>query len=66
MLAWLRRSELMRSRPHRYVFLLYRQDTPVAKVVEGRKNWGVEQFVREHGLELVGANFFYAENKGDV
>ncbi|AMD19519.1 HCL632Cp [Eremothecium sinecaudum] len=63
--------------PHRYIWLLYKQ--PNGRIVEEnadqlrlRKNWGykdvkppvgVEKWASEKGLQLIGANFFYAENK---
>lgn len=53
--------------PHRYVFLVYKQPvdrTPVLGVdAEERPKFDIGKFVRDNELELVGANFYYAENK---
>ncbi|KAL0640354.1 carboxypeptidase Y inhibitor [Maublancomyces gigas] len=56
---------------HRYVFLLYRNPSSGGKL-EGpshRKRWGndeprtgVRQWAEKYGLELVGANFFFAQD----
>ncbi|BGP12678.1 hypothetical protein JCM10213_008815 [Rhodosporidiobolus nylandii] len=55
------------SGPHRYVFLVYKQPldhTPELGVdAEERPSFALRDFVRNNELELVGATFFYAENK---
>ncbi|KAI5819182.1 hypothetical protein BZA77DRAFT_304612 [Pyronema omphalodes] len=59
---------------HRYVFLLYRGGNKDLKAPRDRPRWGypeqkkgvtigVRKWAEESGLELVGANFFYAQNK---
>lgn len=58
---------------HRYVFLLYKQD-PKARLEtpKDRPNWGtgvallgVRDWIKKHGgaLQLLGVNFFYAQNE---
>jgi len=56
------------SGPHRYVFLLYKQSSnsnasvltaPLGSTLPGFK---AKQFSSQAGLELVGANYFFAEN----
>ncbi|KAF9990392.1 hypothetical protein BGZ75_002173 [Mortierella antarctica] len=54
--------------PHRYVFLLYKQ-TPSTNVATlstplttGRGGFKAKQFTQNAQLELVGANYFFAEN----
>ncbi|ORY95615.1 phosphatidylethanolamine-binding protein [Syncephalastrum racemosum] len=55
------------SGPHRYIFLLYRQTreqhsfTPLN--VQDRSKFSFSNFAQENQLELIGANFFYAERK---
>lgn len=54
--------------PHRYVFLVYSQPvdrTPVLGVDgdDKRPSYDVQKFARDNELELIGANFYYAENK---
>ncbi|GAA5919217.1 hypothetical protein JCM1841_002508 [Sporobolomyces salmonicolor] len=52
--------------PHRYAYLLYRQSAHVAPKLHGdpeRRSFDIASFVKESKLELVGANFFLAENK---
>ncbi|GAA6004305.1 hypothetical protein JCM10207_000660 [Rhodosporidiobolus poonsookiae] len=52
--------------PHRYVFLVYKQ--PVDHLPElgtepdNRPSFAIADFVKRNELELVGANFFYAQN----
>lgn len=59
---------------HRYVFVLLKGDAKDISKLKGpsevRKNWntdkprhGVRQWAKEYGLEVVGANFFVAQNK---
>lgn len=57
---------------HRYVFLLYKQPSGLTSFtdIKDRPNWGygtpatgVEKWASENNLELIAANFFYAENK---
>ncbi|CCX29632.1 Similar to Carboxypeptidase Y inhibitor; acc. no. P14306 [Pyronema omphalodes CBS 100304] len=59
---------------HRYVFLLYRGSNKDLQEPKDRVRWGnpeqkkgvtvgVRKWAKEGGLELVGANFFYAQNK---
>ncbi|SCW03043.1 LAFE_0G01684g1_1 [Lachancea fermentati] len=57
---------------HRYVLLLYKQSGPASQLskIADRPNWGygapatgAHRWAAENGLELVAANFFYAENK---
>ncbi|CUS24298.1 LAQU0S15e01376g1_1 [Lachancea quebecensis] len=57
---------------HRYVFLLYKQpgDSSSFTKVADRPNWGfgspatgVHKWASENHLELIAANFFFAENK---
>ncbi|KAG0267014.1 hypothetical protein BG011_009762 [Mortierella polycephala] len=57
------------SGPHRYVFLLYKQ-TPSSNVsalssplTTQRQGFKAHQFTSQADLELVGANYFFAENK---
>ena len=57
--------------PHRYVFVLLHGDPSKLTPPPERKNWGtgkarhgVKQWAAKEGLDVVGANFFYAENKG--
>ncbi|ODV70460.1 PEBP-like protein [Hyphopichia burtonii NRRL Y-1933] len=58
---------------HRYVFLLYKQDPKVylLPAPPDRPNWGtgipssgVKDWIKKHGgkLQLLGINFFYAQN----
>ncbi|ORY75017.1 phosphatidylethanolamine-binding protein [Leucosporidium creatinivorum] len=53
--------------PHRYVLLAYAEAnkgaTQLTVSKEDRKNFPIEDFVSKNKLELVGANFFYAEDK---
>lgn len=53
--------------PHRYVFLVYTQPvdrTPqLGKDAEDRPKFDVAKFAKDNELDLVGATFFYAENK---
>lgn len=61
-------------RYHRYVFLLYRESTSLLapsqqstiKTDESgeqvRPQWDIATFVKENNLDLVGANFFRAQN----
>ncbi|KAG0220982.1 hypothetical protein BGW41_007288 [Actinomortierella wolfii] len=58
------------SGPHRYVFLLYKQtpnsdatllSTPLS--ADHRGKFKASQFANQAGLELVGANYYFAENK---
>ncbi|KAF9975280.1 hypothetical protein BGZ73_001130 [Actinomortierella ambigua] len=58
------------SGPHRYVFLLYKQtpssdagvlSTPLSATNRGK--FKAAQFAGQAGLQLVGANYFFAENK---
>lgn len=58
--------------PHRYVFLLLEGDNTNLTAPEDRKRWGapaekagygVRDWAEEEGLNVVGANFFYARNK---
>lgn len=55
---------------HRYVFVLLHGDVDKLRAPQERKTWGtgkprhgVRQWAQEAGLKVVGANFFYAENK---
>lgn len=55
---------------HRYVFLLLEGDNTNLTIPEDRKHWGfgkegygVKDWAKREGLEVVGANFFYAKNK---
>lgn len=55
---------------HRYVFVLLHGDASKLKAPKERKTWGtgkprhgVRQWAEESGLKVVGANFFYSENK---
>lgn len=58
---------------HRYVFVLLRGDADKSDKLEApkeRKQWGygkerhgVRQWAKQHGLEIVGANFFFAKNE---
>ncbi|KAI5481357.1 PEBP-like protein [Pseudohyphozyma bogoriensis] len=52
---------------HRYIFLLYRHTKEIQGVemdneLMGRIKWDFGNFVDEHGLELVGINFFLSQN----
>ncbi|KAI8390419.1 uncharacterized protein GWK60_B00913 [Nakaseomyces glabratus] len=56
---------------HRYVFLLYRQNAPSSQLtkIKDRANWGygepavgADKWAKENKLELLAANFFFAEN----
>ncbi|KAF9579693.1 hypothetical protein BGW38_003946 [Lunasporangiospora selenospora] len=55
--------------PHRYVFLLYKQshgtnvDTLQQSLSSDRPGFRAKQFSSHGQLELVGANYFFAENK---
>ncbi|KAF9115724.1 hypothetical protein BGX27_006671 [Mortierella sp. AM989] len=56
------------SGPHRYIFLLYKQ-TPSTDISalssslnSDRAGFKAKQFTSQAGLELVGANYFFAEN----
>lgn len=53
--------------PHRYVFLVYAQPvdrTPqLGKDAEDRPKFDVAKFATDNELDLVGATFYYAENK---
>ena len=55
---------------HRYVFVLLHGDASSLKAPKERKTWGtgkprhgVRQWAEEAGLKVVGANFFYAQDK---
>lgn len=55
---------------HRYVFLLFSGDNSNLTVPTERENWGmgekglgVKEWAKTQGLQVVGANFFYARNK---
>ncbi|KAI7824334.1 phosphatidylethanolamine-binding protein [Gamsiella multidivaricata] len=54
------------SGPHRYVFLLFKQSTSnltlATPLSHDRPGFKSKQFSNETGLELVGANYFFAEN----
>lgn len=55
------------SGPHRYIFLLYKQNggaNQTFSVLDNndRKRFDFKSYAQEHQLELVGVNFFYAEN----
>jgi len=56
--------------PHRYVFVLLEGDTTDIKAPKERPHWGygkvrhgVRDWAEENGLTVVGANFFFAQNK---
>jgi len=56
--------------PHRYVFVLLVGDNSNLTVPSDRKHWGtgkvrhgVRDWAKQESLEIVGANFFYAQNK---
>ncbi|TKA55357.1 hypothetical protein B0A53_02281 [Rhodotorula sp. CCFEE 5036] len=53
--------------PHRYVFLVYAQPvdrTPeLGRDAEDRPKFDVAKFAKDNELDLVGATFYYAENK---
>ncbi|KAG9782029.1 hypothetical protein ABEF93_005571 [Exophiala dermatitidis] len=56
--------------PHRYVFVLLEGDTSNLKAPSDRKHWGygkprhgVRDWAKENDLTVVGANFFFAQNK---
>lgn len=60
------------SKPHRYHFLLYREpqgfslekgDVGGEEFVE-RRSFGVQEFVKKHGLELVGVNWMLGAGDG--
>ncbi|KAI8888666.1 PEBP-like protein [Backusella circina FSU 941] len=48
---------------HRYVFLLYKQTKADAHLESllSRMRWDYKLYIKEHGLELVAANFFVAK-----
>lgn len=55
---------------HRYVFLLLEGDNTNLTAPEDRQHWGfgkkghgVRDWAEKEGLEVIGANFFYAKNK---
>ncbi|KAI9490323.1 phosphatidylethanolamine-binding protein [Zychaea mexicana] len=53
--------------PHRYIFLLYKQEQgefkdDAVQVAESRAQFDFQQFAREHQLSLVGVNFFKASS----
>jgi len=55
---------------HRYVFVLLEGDTTDIKPPKERVHWGygkirhgVRDWAQENGLDVVGANFFFAQNK---
>lgn len=55
---------------HRYAFLLLEGDNTNLTAPEDRQHWGfgkqgygVRDWAEKEGLEVVGANFFYAKNK---
>lgn len=55
---------------HRYVFVLLEGDASKLKAPEDRKHWGygkvrrgVRDWAKENDLTVVGANFFFAQNK---
>ena len=60
---------------HRYVFVLLEGDVADSEKLSApteRKHWGygksrhgVRDWAAEYGLEVVGANFFYAQNEAD-
>ncbi|KAI1302296.1 hypothetical protein EDD11_005631 [Mortierella claussenii] len=56
------------SGPHRYIFLLYKQTSSSdvqalsQPLTSERQGFKVKQFTTQAGLELVGANYFIAEN----
>ncbi|KAF9436792.1 hypothetical protein BGZ76_002976 [Entomortierella beljakovae] len=56
------------SGPHRYIFLLYKQtpssdiNTLTSPLTSERQGFKAKQFTSQAGLELVGANYFFAEN----
>ena len=56
--------------PHRYVFVLLQGNGTALKGPEERQHWGygktrqgVQRWADENGLEVVGANFFFAQDK---
>ncbi|GJN91572.1 hypothetical protein Rhopal_004595-T1 [Rhodotorula paludigena] len=53
--------------PHRYVINVYRQPVDRLPQLPGepdaRQNFPLAQFAKDNELELIGSNFFYAENK---
>jgi len=56
--------------PHRYIFVLLEGDTTDIKAPADRPHWGygkkrhgVRDWADENGLTVVGANFFFAQNK---
>ncbi|KAF9422038.1 hypothetical protein BGZ94_008689 [Podila epigama] len=56
------------SGPHRYVFLLYKQAPGTAQVLSNpltsqRNNFSTNDFTSQTNLQLVGANYFFAENR---
>jgi len=55
---------------HRYVFVLLKGHTSTLNTPKDRKHWGygkvrhgVQDWANENKLEVVGANFFFAENE---
>jgi phosphatidylethanolamine-binding protein (PEBP) family uncharacterized protein len=55
---------------HRYVFVLLEGDTSNLKAPADRRHWGydkprhgVRDWAEENGLTVVGANFFFAQDK---
>lgn len=55
---------------HRYVFLLFSGDNTNLTVPTNRRHWGlgkkgmgVKEWAKMQGLQVVGANFFYARDK---
>jgi len=55
---------------HRYVFLLLEGDNTNLTAPDDRQHWGfgkkghgVRDWAEKEGLEVIGANFFYAKNK---
>lgn len=49
---------------HRYFFLIYKQDYPLYNVsVTNRKNFNLNQFIRDNKLKLVYQIYFKTENK---
>ncbi|KAF8978145.1 hypothetical protein BGZ46_006780 [Entomortierella lignicola] len=54
--------------PHRYIFLLYKQTSSTdisalsSSLSDDRPGFKAQQFTSQAGLELVGANYYFAEN----